>query len=128
LQSDLAHLLGWWQLVTCDVEFRDSGCREPMFSAPAQGHIVFTADGRMMTVIQSEGSGVVAYSGRYQLEADRWITQVDVASIPGWTGTAQARSFRIDAGQLHVSSDWLASPRHGGRTIRPRIVWKRLEA
>jgi hypothetical protein len=98
-----------------------------MYRAPVHGYIVFTAEGRMMTVIRSEGSGVVAYTGCYRVEADQWITQVDVASIPVWTGTAQARSFRIDGEQLHVCSDWLASPPHGGRYIRPRIVWKRLE-
>jgi len=127
LQSDPARLLGWWQLAACDLEFQDSGRYEPMYSAPVHGYIVFTSEGRMMTVIQSDGSIPIAYTGRYRVEADQWITQVDAASIPVWTGTDQARRFRIDAGELHVNADWYASPTHGGRTVRPRIVWKRLE-
>jgi hypothetical protein len=49
-------LLGIWKLVACDVacdmEYQDSGAREPYFSAaPPSGYLILTPEGRMMGLI-----------------------------------------------------------------------------
>lgn len=132
-------LLGWWRLVSCDVEFHDSGAREPMYHTPARGYIVFSPSGRMMTVIEAEGRpppetdtdhvaamrSMAAYTGTYRVHADRWVTQVDVSWNAGWTGTEQHRSFHLSAGRLHVLSPWYGSPLHGGRMVRALLIWSR---
>jgi hypothetical protein len=132
-----APLIGWWQLVSCEVEYRDSGIRAPMYEYPAHGYIVFTPEGRMMTVIEvvrdnpsdpsREDSGFLgaAYTGRYFVNGSQWQTQVDAASIAGWTGSLQERSFRIESDRLFIISDWCLSPLHGGQTVRAWLVWKR---
>ncbi len=138
--SQLAQLLGWWQLVSCEVELQESGSRAPMYDSPACGYIVFAPDGRMMTVIEAvdrdphfaDGERPpawhgMAYTGRYRVAGNRWLTDVDAASIAGWKGTVQERSFRIESDRLHVCSDWCLSPQHGGQTVRARLVWKRQE-
>ena len=50
---------------------------------------------------------MIAYTGSYRLEEDRWITLVDVAWNPSWVGTEQTRFYRVEADQLIVT-------RHGG--------------
>ena len=45
-------------------------------------------------------SSLIAYTGTYRLEKNRWITQVDVAWNPEWVGTEQTRFFSISDNQL----------------------------
>lgn len=132
-------LLGWWRLVSCDVEFRDSGSREPMYQSQARGYIVFCPTGRMMTVIEAAGRtppetelehvaamrSMAAYTGTYRVQGNDWVTLVDAAWNAGWTGTEQHRSFHLSEGQLHVVSDWYSSPLHGGRVVRALLNWER---
>jgi hypothetical protein len=132
-------LLGWWRLLSCDVEFQDSGVREPMYGVPAHGYIVFGPEGRMMTVVaaaqpqtqrtQDERAAplhsMAAYAGSYRIEAERWVTSVDVAWSADWTGTEQERSFRIESDRLHVVSPRYSSPLHDGRVVRACLVWTR---
>ena len=138
MQSSGASLLGWWQLVSCEIELQASDTREPMYDAPAHGYLVFAPDGRMMTVIGVLQNGAhadpgtwpnasrgVAYTGRYRVEGNRWLTEVDVDSLPGWTGSIQERSFLIETDRLHVCSAWCVSPLHGNQVVRARVVWKR---
>ena len=109
-----------------------------MYDAPAQGYIVFSPEGRMMTVVEAErrqtpagdrepaqGYRGMAYTGRYRVTGDQWLTDVDAASIVGWTGSIQERTFRIESGRLHVCSAWCVSPLHGSRTVRAWLIWKR---
>jgi hypothetical protein len=133
-RSEHAALLGWWQLVSCEIELQSSGQRRPMYDAPACGYIVFAPDGRMMTVVEvldrhpthnTPASHGMAYTGRYQVTGDQWLTQVDAASHVEWTGTLQERSFRIESDRLHVCSSWCQSPLHGGQTVRAWLIWKR---
>ena len=67
------------------------------------GYVIFTAEGRLSFMLSAEGrqpgsnaeersallSSMIAYTGTYRLEDDRWITQVDVAWNPEWVGTEQ---------------------------------------
>jgi hypothetical protein len=140
-RSEPVSLPGWWQLVSSEVEFQKSGRRVPMYDRPARGYIVFAAEGRMMVVVEVRddeapaagrtpvpGDRGMAYTGRYQVEGSRWVTQVDAASLPGWTGSVQERTFHIDGNQLHVCASWCISPLHGGQTVRAWLVWERLTA
>ncbi len=137
-RSEPAPLLGWWQLVSCEVEFQASGRREPMYGTSAHGYIVFAPEGRLMTVIEAAdpspptrdredtpGQRGVAYAGSYRVEGNHWFTHIEAASIVDWTGTVQERSFRIELGRLHVCSGWTLSPLHGGQSVRAWLVWER---
>ena len=53
---------------------------------------------------------MIAYTGTYRLEGDRWITQVDVAWNPEWVGTEQTRFFAIDGDVLKVHTPWRVMP------------------
>ena len=69
---------------------------------------------------------MVAYTGMYRIEGDKWITKVDVSGNPAWVGTEQARFFRFDGDQLQESTpfmQWAARPEKG--MVRFVLTWKR---
>ena len=45
-----------------------------------------------------------AYTGRYRLEGNMWVTKVDAAWNPAWDGTDQVRYFVLDGDHLEVTS------------------------
>ena len=115
---------GAWRLVSYLVEEKTSGDTfKPMGDQPT-GYALFTPEGRVSFTLTAEGrtpttdregdaallSSLVAYSGTYRLEDDRWITAVDVAWKPEWVGTEQMRFFAIDGDQLTVRTPWRVMP------------------
>ena len=111
---------GAWKLLTYVVEAQATAeSFAPMGNNPS-GYVIFTPEGRLSFTLSAAGrrpprsvderagllSSMIAYTGSYRLEGDRWITQVDVAWNPAWVGTEQTRFFVIEGGQL--GSDPLA--------------------
>ena len=91
----------------------------------------------MMVVLTNEGrkapktdqdrgdlfNSVVAYTGMYRIEGDKWITKVDVAANPALLGTEQARFFRLDGKRLQEITAWTPRSEKGmGRAV---ITWER---
>jgi len=66
------------------------------------------------------------YSGLYRLEGDKWITAVDVAWNPAWTGTDQVRFYKLDGDQLVVSTPWAPSLVEPGKTTRFFLTFTRV--
>jgi hypothetical protein len=142
LADDVAKVVGIWKIVSWESEFQATGEREPVMGKNPTGYIIFTPEGRMMTVITGEGrkqpktdqdradllKSMFAYTGKYRLEGDKWITKVDVAWNPAWVGTEQVRFFKVDGDRLQVMSVWVQSttrPEKGvGRAI---ITWERVK-
>ena len=67
-------------------------------------------------------SNMIAYTGLYRLEGDRWITQVDVAWNPEWVGTEQTRFFSIDGDLLTVRTPWRVMPNWPEKGLTRSIV------
>ena len=65
---------------------------------------------------------MIAYSGTYRLEDDRWITRVDVAWNPEWVGTEQVRQFTLENDQLKVLTPWRVMPNWPERGLTRSIV------
>lgn len=135
--ADPAPIVGTWNLVSLEREYQASSDREyPMGKAPA-GYIMFLPEGRMAVVITGEGrkapasdqdraalfNTLVAYTGRYRVEGDKWITSVDVSANPAWAGTEQTRSFRVTGDQLQEMTAWAARP--DNRMARGVLTYKR---
>ena len=68
---------------------------------------------------------LVAYTGAYRVEGDKWITTVDVSANPGWVGTDQTRSFRITGNRLQEVTAWVARP--DDRMARAVITYERVK-
>ena len=138
--DDSAKVLGTWKIVSWETEFQATGEREPVMGKNPMGYLVFTPEGRMMTVITGEGrkapktdqdradifKSLFAYTGMYRLEGDKWITKVDVSWNPAWVGTEQVRFFRFDGDRLQVISTWLQSTTRPEKGMaRAIIAWER---
>ncbi len=118
--ADRTPLIGVWKLLSYQTEFQDGSPVRATFGEHPLGYIVFTREGRMMALIQAEGrkaastdadraallSSVIAYTGKYRVNGNGWITTVDVAWNPAWVGTDQVRSFVLTGDRLTVTAMW----------------------
>ena len=100
------------------------------------GYVIFTAEGRLSFTLSAEGrqpaestaeraalqSSLIAYTGTYRLENNRWITQVDVAWDPAWVGSEQIRFFSISDDLLTVHTPWRMMPNWPERGLTRSIV------
>jgi len=134
--DDRAQVQGVWKLVSYEVEIQSTGQKEfPMGQKPT-GYVIFTAEGRVFFVLTGDGrkpaktdqdraallSSLVAYTGTYRLEADKWITKVEVAWNPEWIGTEQTRSFKVDGDRLQVLTPWRVMPNWPDKGMTRSIV------
>ena len=138
--DDSAKIIGTWRIVSYEWETQATGEREPIMGKNPTGYIIFTPEGRTMTIITGEGrkapntdqdradllKSMVAHTGMYRLEGDKCISTVDVAWAPDRLGTEQIFFFRFDGDRLQVISAWMqpgTRPERGmGRNI---ITWER---
>ena len=138
--DDRAKLVGIWKLLSSESEFQDGSPRRAVMGQNPTGYLVFTAEGRMMAVLEGEGrkraqtdqeraallQTMVAYTGIYRLEGDKWITKVDVSWNPAWHGTDQVRFYKIDGDRLQVTTAWGPNPFiPGAPTTRGVLMWER---
>jgi hypothetical protein len=116
-------LQGCWRLVSFETERQDSAERARPFGLEPRGCVVF-GDGRMMALVTAEGRApgrddeasaallrtMMAYTGRYRVDGDRFVTTVDACWNEAWNGTEQERFFRLDGDTLDIVSAWMPSP------------------
>ena len=107
--DDRDRLLGIWKLISYEVEVQATGQKAPVMGQNPTGHAAFLPDGRVFFILTGEArkpansdqehrellSTLVAYSGTYRIDGDKWITKVEVAWNPEWVGTEQTRFFNV---------------------------------
>ena len=117
-------LHGSWRLLSFETEFRDSGERIRPWGDDPKGNLVFGADGRMMVLVTarvrepgtSEAQALalfrtmMAYTGRYRVEGDRFVTTIDACWNEAWNGSEQERFFALEGDALAVSTAWMPNP------------------
>jgi hypothetical protein len=88
------------------------------------GYINFTPEGRVFVVFSASDrkpaktdqeraallSSLTAYTGKYRVDGNSWITDVEVAWTPEFAGTAQKREFKIADDKLQVLTTWRTNP------------------
>lgn len=140
LADDAAKVVGTWKLRSFLNEFQDGSEPKAAYGTNAKGYIVFTPQGRMMSVVEAEGRKapqtdeeraaafrtIIAYTGMFRFEGDRFITKVDVSWNPAWVGTEQVRTYALSNDRLQVVSPWVMSPNLGKMT-RATVVWERVQ-
>lgn len=144
LADDRAKLIGIWKLVSFDAELQDTGELNPILGNNPKGYLIFTPEGRMMTVFTAEGrkapktdeeraaawSSMYAYSGLFRIEGDNVIIKIDVSWNEAWTVTEMIRLYKMEGDRIKVISAWSPStnPRfHLGRMVRAIITWERVK-
>ena len=140
--ADRTPLIGVWKLLSYQTEFQDGTPKRATFSEHPSGYIIFTREGRMMAVLEAEARKVpssdaegaallrsmFAYTGKYRMDGNRWITTVDAAWNPAWHGTEQVRSFELVGDKLTVTSMWQPSVVVSGSPMaRGVLVFERVK-
>jgi hypothetical protein len=138
LANDSAKVVGTWKLTSFVNEFQDGSEPRSAYGNRPIGYIIFTAEGRMMSVVEAEGRKppendeqraaafrtVIAYTGMYRVEGDKITTKVDASWNPAWVGTEQVRDYRLEGNQLKVVTPWIMSP-NLGKMSRATVTWER---
>jgi lipocalin-like protein len=69
---------------------------------------------------------MAAYTGKYRIEGDDFVTMVDVAWHPVWVGSEQRRHYKLEGDKLTIVS---APQRIGagpkGVIVTSTLVWER---
>ncbi|HEX9472357.1 MAG TPA: lipocalin-like domain-containing protein [Bradyrhizobium sp.] len=130
-------LIGNWKLVSWQVVVGNE-TQDPFGSSPT-GYLLLTREGRAMAITTADhrkpGEGVaeraalhksmLAYSGKYRIEGDDFITIVDISWNEIWNGTEQRRHYRIEGDRLFIESAPAPSILYPGKTDFRRLVWER---
>ncbi|CAO4142842.1 Lipocalin-like domain-containing protein [Methylorubrum thiocyanatum] len=117
-------LKGLWKLVSYEVEVRKDGETLPVMGEHPTGYAYFTPEKRVFFVLTGEGrkpakddaqraqllETLVSYTGKFRLDGDKWIADLDVAWDPKWVGTEQTRTFTLDGERLRVLTPWRVMP------------------
>lgn len=139
--DDHAKFIGIWKLVSIVGEFQDTAEKAYDWGKNPTGYQIFTAEGRQMFIIESEGRKppktdtdretlfrtMFAWTGIYRIEGDKIITKVDVSWNPFFNGTEPARVFRFEGDRLVISTAWAPSTRFPGRVSRGVFTWERVK-
>ncbi|HET7239056.1 MAG TPA: lipocalin-like domain-containing protein [Terrimicrobiaceae bacterium] len=134
--DDRAQIQGVWKLLSQEVEIQATGQKEHPLGRNPAGYVMFTPEGRATFILTAEGrkpaktveerasllSTLVAYTGTYWLDGDKWITKVEVAWNPEWVGTEQTRLFKIDGNRLHVLTPWRVMPNWPDKGMQRSVV------
>jgi hypothetical protein len=130
---------GTWKLISARVDFPKTGEHADLFGPDPRGFLIMSAGGRMMALLTSGDrstaatisdpaallQSMMAYSGRYRLEGDRFITDVDLAWHPSWEGTSQDRFFACEGDRLFIRTGESTHPKFPGRLGRAELAWVR---
>ena len=133
-------LCGSWRLVSFHTELQDSRERTRPWGDEPRGHLVFTPDRRMMVLVTAKtrepgttddkaaalSRTMMAYTGRYRIEGNRFVTTIDASWNEAWNGSEQQRFFRRDGDTLEVSTAWMPNPLAAGNPMgRGMLVFTR---
>lgn len=102
-----ARIVGSWRVVSYELEFQDGSERRLPLGSQPNGYLVFGADGRMMAYLEADARKapqtdeersaayrtMIAYTGKYRVEGDKWITKVDGSWNVEWRGTDRSSFF-----------------------------------
>lgn len=136
--SDRDLLVGVWKLSSHQM-IVDDGEPSHFYGRQPKGYLVLTPEGRMIGILTSDSrrpgtqdderaelhKSMIAYSGKYRIENDEFITVVDVSWNEAWNGTEQRRSFELAGGKLSITSARQPSPVFPGKTYFSRLVFVR---
>ena len=130
-------LVGNWKLISWQVIVE--GQPHDLFGSKPKGSLILTREGRAMALTTAENraagesdaaraalhKSMLAYTGRYRVDGDEFVTTVDASWNEIWNGTEQRRKFRIEGDRLLIESAPAPSILFPGKIDYRRIVWER---
>jgi hypothetical protein len=136
LAAEDSQVHGLWKLVSYEVEIQATGQKEMVMGQNPTGYVMFTPEGRVFFIFTGDGrkpaktvqeradllSTLVAYTGTYRIEGDKWVTKVEVAWNPEWVGTEQTRFFKVEGSRLTILTPWRIMPNWPDKGMQRSIV------
>jgi Lipocalin-like domain len=136
--AEADNLIGVWKLVSWQVIVENQPPKN-VFGSHPKGFLILTRDGRSMALTTAEnrqaGLGeseqaalhrsMLAYSGKFRVEGNDFITVVDISWNEAWNGTEQRRHFRLQGDKFFIESAPAPSIVSPGKIDFRRIVWER---
>jgi len=136
-----SRLHGCWRLVSFDTELQGTLERTQPWGAAPNGYLILGSDGRMMTLITAKAREpgntdenlaalfrtMMAYTGLYRVDGDRFIIKIDSSWNEAWSGSEQERFFKLVGDTLDVISAWMPNPLDSGKSMGRGILSFRRE-
>ena len=137
--QDGSKLIGTWRLLAVYVVNEETGERTEPFGSKPRGSIIVTPGGRLMAMLMSSdrlpaGSqpdgatlfkSMLAYTGKYTADGEKFTTAVDMAWDPSWDGTDQTRYYTLTGEQLQIRTAPHDHPSFPGQKIVGYLDWER---
>jgi hypothetical protein len=133
-------LIGTWRLKSAYFVAQRTGDHLDVLGAEPFGYAVFESSGRMISILTSSAGtraasatdpaalhkSMVAYTGRWLIDGDKLVTQVDGAWDPSWVGTEQVRHFMFDGCTLSIRTAPLDHPSFPGEEVIGYVDWEKV--
>jgi hypothetical protein len=128
MADDKDRLVGTWRLVSWIAENVDTKERKLDYGEQPNGYMIFTREGRWMMVLTAQDRkmpksdedraaafrSMVAYSGKYRVDDNKFIAVPDVAWNQALIGKEQIRFFRTEGDKLQTESAPIPDLNAGG--------------
>ena len=132
--------VGAWRLLSVETRKEDGSLYR---SGKRTGYLVYSADGYMSVAFMKDGrsnfasgdksggtveekieafDGYVSYSGRFEVEGDSVIHDIEVSLFPNWIGERQERFYKFDGKRLILSTPLQLV---GGMKLSSHLVWQK---
>jgi Lipocalin-like domain len=135
----MVDLIGTWRLESAYFVAQETGDRLDVLGAEPFGYVIFEPGGRLIVLITSSArtraaaasdmvglhKSMIAYTGRWSIDGEKFITQVDGAWDPSWVGTEQVRHFVLDGCTLSIRTAPLDHPSFPGQEVIGYVDWEK---
>jgi hypothetical protein len=132
------YLAGSWKLNSWTIQIVGGEATEP-FGPNPKGRAVFTPDGYVTFVIvaanrkpaaNDEESAallktLLAYSGKFTIDGDKFTTKVDISGNELFTGQDQVRFFKLEGDKLAIRTAEQVSSVYPGKRVVGTLTWER---
>ena len=139
MTDDAQKLAGDWKLVSFFTEDVQTKQRTNVYGEHPSGYIGISPAGRFFGLIapdiqkapqtmQEQAAAyraMLAYTGKFRLDGEKFIVDVDVAWNNDWVGTEQVRFWRLDGNKMFITSAPIPNPNMPGSMIIGTLVWEK---
>jgi len=129
---------GSWKLTSWIIEVIGERATEPLGPNP-KGRMVITPDGYMSVIIAAANrkpgandadsaallKTLMAYTGKFTIDADKFTTKVDISWNELLTGTDQARFLKLEGDKLSIQTAEQISAVFPGKKVVGTLTWER---
>jgi Lipocalin-like domain len=137
-EDTAAQLAGSWKLTSWTIQIIGGDVTEP-FGPNPKGRAVFTPGGYVAFLIvaanrkpaaNDEESAallktLLAYTGKFKIDGDKFITKVDISWNELFTGQDQVRFFKLEGDKLTIRTAEQVSAVYPGKRVVGTLTWER---